>query len=1163
MKYAVLGLLYGLFVTTPAIADDIEIYTGSIASASGASATANVLFIVDTSGSMDAIVTQATGVYDPATTYAGCFDANTLYANVNLGGSAGINGYCTGASGYSISNLRRFSEAVFVCQTGTGPINTEGFYTDRFAQWRTGGSLRWRSISSNSSKFNNKVECRADRGVHGEGGAGKYARNNGGTGFHTNSSGEIDWNNWQYASKTLYDGNYLNFLVTNPPVSKTRLQVMKDALTDLVNTTSGINIGLMRFDDDAAGGMVVTPMGHIDTTRTDFINELNQMYHEGATPLSETLYEAALYYQGKNVDYGNGSEAGLPDPFADVVKLSHPDSRTPSGGSQYKSPITSECQKNYIVLLTDGAPVNDYDIGNSSAKRAAIGMSGGCSGNCLDEIAYTIGANDQSAIVDEDQFISTFTIGLELDHPLLKATAQASKNASGQGEYYIAKDANELAKSFSIIVQQVLESESTFSSPAVSVNAFNRSTHLNDLYFTLFKPSGNPHWPGNFKKYKLLTKVDTADSDGDGDTTDTVPFIADANFGDAIDNASGFFANGSRSFWTPAANADGPSVTDGGSLIHLTNTRNVYTTTQAYSNNNGVLTPTTPDLTNVVNGLDKSNALVTDAMLNTAAELPYNAPTPYRESLLDWAGGLDVRDVNTDGDITDARLEMGDPLHAQPALIQYGELASDSDGDGVDDPDLVAYVATNDGYLHAVNTITGDELWSFVPQELLPNLTINFKDDSLLTKTYGLDGDVVAWINDVNEDGAINGSDHVYLYVGMRRGGNNIYSIDVTNRNSPQLRWVIQGGLDDFAELGDTWSTVNVETLKLGGVEKKVLIFGGGYDVNQDSVTVRTADAIGRGVFIVDAITGALLWRAGPDAAASLQLAEMQYSIPARVKPIDVDGNGYIDRLYVGDMGGQIFRFDITESDTSTNLSTLVTGGRIADLAVDASTTDARRFYYSPDVSLIVEEGQAPYLALVASSGYRAHPLDTNIHDKIYMIRETDVYDAPSPYVTVTESDLFDTTTNAIGETTGGAQQTLITALGNKKGWFIDLDDGAGVFKGEKGLAEPLILSGVAIVSTYTPENLVTTGSICTPQAGTGAVYYLNVTDGTPTFNISGTVDKTREDRKTYLKRSGIPPSPSVIITEGGKPTLCIGTECAEAGVNLELQKMYWYEVEQ
>ncbi|MGB5457253.1 MAG: hypothetical protein WBO18_14970, partial [Gammaproteobacteria bacterium] len=247
MKHAVLGLCYGLFTTVPAVADDIEIYTGSISSSSAFSASANVLFIVDTSGSMSATVTQATGVYDPAVTYPGCFDTNTHYTDINLGGSAGVNGYCTGASGYDIGSRPKFSASVFVCQTGSNAIATEGFYTGRVGQWRQrnkgGGGYRWRGISNRASKFNDKVECEADGGIHGEGGAALYAADNGGTGFSTNAGSEINWS--KRSSETVHHGNYLNFLVSNPPVSKTRLQVMRDALTELVNTTSGINIGLM------------------------------------------------------------------------------------------------------------------------------------------------------------------------------------------------------------------------------------------------------------------------------------------------------------------------------------------------------------------------------------------------------------------------------------------------------------------------------------------------------------------------------------------------------------------------------------------------------------------------------------------------------------------------------------------------------------------------------------------------------------------------------------------------------------------------------------------------------------------------------------------------------------------------------------------------------
>ena len=91
-RIALLGLIYGLFTSAPAVADDIEIYTGSLSASSAFAAYANVLFIVDTSGSMDATV-LARDDYDPSLNYGdvdGCFDPNTMYFDINLGGSEGV-----------------------------------------------------------------------------------------------------------------------------------------------------------------------------------------------------------------------------------------------------------------------------------------------------------------------------------------------------------------------------------------------------------------------------------------------------------------------------------------------------------------------------------------------------------------------------------------------------------------------------------------------------------------------------------------------------------------------------------------------------------------------------------------------------------------------------------------------------------------------------------------------------------------------------------------------------------------------------------------------------------------------------------------------------------------------------------------------------------------
>ncbi len=915
-----------------------------------------------------------------------------------------------------------------------------------------------------------------------------------------------------------------------------------------------------------SGGLVVTPMGPVDDAshKADFLLELEKMYHSGSTPLAESYYEAVSYMQGDSVDYGNGSTVTqyINPPATsteEVSRLSHADSRMAADNTRYASPISDTCQKNYIVLLTDGQPTSD----DPSGRLGSIGVTGSCSAigttNCLEEISSSIANNDQSD-VNGDQFISTFTIGLDIASAaaLLQGTASVSKAATGAGEYYAASDAVSLTTAFANIVTQVLDVDSTFSSPAVSVNAFNRSTHLNDLYFTLFKPGVNEHWDGNLKKYKLDFHIDTNDDDNDGDTTERLPFVADANNGaDSVDDSTGFFKDSAVSYWTAAADApDGKNVEVGGAKGVMTATRNVYTITGTYTDNAGVYVPAEPALIASVNAVDKANTSLTDALLDTTGKPQKVAGIPYRDTLLDWAGGLDVFDQNTDGDTTDAFKHMGDPLHAEPALVQYGQVG------GV--ADLVAYVATNDGYLHAFDVDDGSELFSFVPQELLGGLSVAMEDTGS-EKLYGLDGSVVAWIKDVDKDGTVEAADgdRVYLYLGMRRGGSDIYAMDVTNRSEPKLLWVIKGGVGDYTELGDTWSTINVEKVKDGTAEKTVLIFGGGYDAAQDAATVRTVDAFGRAVFIADATTGERLWLGG--ASGDTVISDMQYSIPARVKPLDISGDGYIDRVYAVDMGGQIFRFDINNTNDA-SLASSITGGRIAELA-DNTAAGARRFYYPPDVALVNDSNEI-YHAMVIASGYRAHPLDETIHDRIYMLKDKNTGLISTGYTLITEASLEDVTDNLAGGDSGAignavadaSRKAELARIAAAEGWYIDLDDennpGTGTWLGEKGLSEPLIVEGIAILTTYVPD-FTTSVDSCAPKAGNGKVFFLDILDATPAYPQD--IDK-RPQRHIKLTRGGIPPSPNVIITKGGEPTLCIGAECKQADFGLGVRKTYWYE---
>ena len=334
--------------------------------------------------------------------------------------------------------------------------------------------------------------------------------------------------------------------------------------------------------------------------------------------------------------------------------------------------------------------------------------------------------------------------------------------------------------------------------------------------------------------------------------------------------------------------------------------------------------------------------------------LPPNQETDvaYINDLIEWTAGHDSKDEDADGDYGEYREHMGDPMHSQPLALTYGTTSGTKS---------IIYIGTNEGYLHAVDNLTGLEQFAFVPPDLLPNMRKFFDNESQARRIYGLDGSISTWIDDTNGNGVIDGNETALLYVGMRRGGSNYYVLDISDYENPTLAYVIRGGTNtvdsdpqtadgDYLELSQTWSRVVKTKIRDGGTIKDVIMFSGGYDPNQDpgdtSDTAdetntefgadgsRSIDGVGRAIFIADAATGELIWKTS---LADPDFSQMQYSIPSDLRVIDINSDGLADQIYFGDMGGQVWRMDIdNRQDTSDSLSTRLSAGVIAELGDDS-----------------------------------------------------------------------------------------------------------------------------------------------------------------------------------------------------------------------------------
>src|SRR5690606_24447547 len=106
-----------------------------------------------------------------------------------------------------------------------------------------------------------------------------------------------------------------------------------------------------------------------------------------------------------------------------------------------------------------------------------------CGGDCLDEVAAYLANEDQANAVAGMQTVTTYTVGFGPEvSPNGREYLQRAATAGG-GTFTQATSFEELKNAFNIIMRDEIAANVSLSSPAVTVNAFNRLAHQNDIYF--------------------------------------------------------------------------------------------------------------------------------------------------------------------------------------------------------------------------------------------------------------------------------------------------------------------------------------------------------------------------------------------------------------------------------------------------------------------------------------------------------------------------------------------------------------------------------------------------------------------------------------------------------------------------------------------------------
>ncbi len=471
--------------------------------------------------------------------------------------------------------------------------------------------------------------------------------------------------------------------------------------------------------------------------------------------------------------------------------------------------------------------------------------------------------------------------------------------------------------------------------------------------------------------------------------------------------------------------------------------------------------------------------------------------------------GANAPVVNASEDLSKSRLYYGAIVHSSPTLVNY---SFDRTDDGLV-YDNTIFVSGNDGFLRAVDASDGTEHFSFFPEALIPNLAAWYQN-SPGKMVYGLDSTWTAWRQDLPNDsgvfdGQISGGDglgFVRLYGGMRRGGSSYYFLDVSNLNQPKLLREINPEDEHFERLGQTWSQPVLARIKKPGdsFPTVVAVFGGGYDPDNDSEYSETApihsnpncidtaeeeNICGNQIYMVKAggytggpgdetgIGDSVWWASNdgpsvdfsPGATMYSAVDNMNHSIPSKVKTIDIDDDGYTDRIYVGDLGGQVFRIKINNHITNADSpeAQFITIDTLAQVGhegfVVQSEANDRMFFEAPSVA-VMKNNNRRYIGVAIASGWRPNPSDDTVQEELYFFRDElagneDIIQRPSPAGTEGNDDFI-----------LGAQAFTGTAaqLDAAKALAVSLnsdDDNAG----EKAFGSPIILRSNVFLPIYIP----------------------------------------------------------------------------------------------
>ena len=1025
-----------------------------------------------------------------------------------------------------------------------------------------------------------------------------------------------------YLNWIFYSGNYAGD-GTNLP-DKSRFYFAKKALMTVAKLAANqAQFSIYNFTSNSDGASNVQPLGMVvdtplaalpenNTLDSNYVNNINNMGTVTYSPLAEGLASVGGYY-------GSPSSGVVGEycqkNFAIVVSpgLSSED-QAPAAGSSPSS-LSDYDEDNSIDGIVEGEIKEDATI-----YSIAVNQNGT---TYLDDVADYLFTNDIVDYKPGFQNIRTYTIGFMGDHLGNLFLTNTSNNGNGNvnlydtsheeyGKFhYTAQNPHALSSVLLAAIKDILSATSSFTAPVVPVT---RTTSGNRIYMAFFKPGESNFWEGNITKFGISDNNTIIDVNDDAATwpngamkEDAEPFWQTKDWADP--GKSNYIHNASRSIYTYIGYAS--DLTDSTNEFVESNTN----LTAAVLGNP---THTTAEIINYIRGADvfdededsdaaENRAIITgDVLHSEPMVVQYNFPDNSSKTMV-YFGANDgmlhaiLDETDPDVDVINDETNHGteewafippDQLHRLKDLVEglnheyYVDSSPkvyfhDVDDDGIiDTPDgdkvilICGERAGGTSYfaLDVTDPSAPGYLWR-IDQSNSKTGILELRDTSIYSNNSGSfqDGDVLriwdgagGWGPDISAyvDGTMTGyllrydTGMIQYNVGQWVGNltTAVYDDYLIGGTPTPFIW---GQIDSITtanpdviipELGETWSEPQLGKVKTSAADTTgttVFFIGAGYSSD---------NSMGKAVLAINVMTGAVVKKF---------TTGMNYSIASNVNAVDADGNGFVDKIYVGDLGGQMWRIgkftDETTGDTlnfpecDENIMTWT-----AEILFVSDPLYERKFYYPPSVTL--EKG---YDLVFVGTGDRDDSCNTTSSDRIYALKDDHSINDNHTKPALIESDLVNVTDPAAALPnldSPTADVDLNTRIDH--GWYIQLANG------EKVLAEGTVFYKTFYVTTFTPNN-----DPCLP-GGIGKLYALDYKTAGAVLNFDDDVDLER----VVDIGGGIPSKVVTVITDSGGAKLFISvgstnpdenSEAFDAGVvavdpltpKINFFRMWWKEL--